>query len=197
MTDSSNTRTKVAELKTMYKTTIPNPPIIMPLNITTTRSYALPVMPELETHGSIELVHDPNLPERLINGLYQFADTLKESQLDDTHLGTAKRRLELATDESGRTRIKAEVSVLPCFDKIVAGPVQYLCLALGLEVYYGVGPKIYNIDPDFAWIVEEASSLPSLARSAKSPFFSLTLLLTLFSKTDERYLLILGNESIN
>ncbi|KAG8909433.1 hypothetical protein FRC00_010112 [Tulasnella sp. 408] len=155
MTDSLNTRTKVANFKTLYKTTIPDLPKIIPQSTTNTRSYAPPVMPELETFGPVELVHDPNLPDGLINGLDQFADTLQDSQLDDAHLTRAKRRLEIATEEAGTTKIAAEGSVLPYFDKTVAAPVHLLCLALGLNVDYRDGPKIYNIIPDHAWNVEE------------------------------------------
>ncbi|KAG8893728.1 hypothetical protein FRC00_010107 [Tulasnella sp. 408] len=97
MTDSLNTRTKVAEFKTLYKTTTPDLPKIIPRSTTNTRWYALPVMPELETFGPVELVHDPNLPDGLINGLDQFADTLQESQLDNAHLTMAKQCLGVAT----------------------------------------------------------------------------------------------------
>ncbi|KAG9021576.1 hypothetical protein FS837_007166 [Tulasnella sp. UAMH 9824] len=153
MTDSLNTHSKVAEFKTLYKTTIPNLPIIIPQS-SNNYPYTPPIMPELETYGLIELVHDPEIPVALINGLDQFTGTLQDSQLDNAHLARAKQRLEVATDDAGTTTIESEVSVLPYFDKTVATPVRFLCLALGLNVNYGDGPRVYNIIPDHAWNVE-------------------------------------------
>ncbi|KIO19133.1 hypothetical protein M407DRAFT_31221 [Tulasnella calospora MUT 4182] len=112
-------------------------------------------MPEFKIWGSIQLVHEPSIPVCLINGLDRYADALQESQLDQAHLEWAKRDVEYAINRVSIDKIRAEDSVLPFFQHVVANPVEYLCRALGLEVEYAGGPRIENLNPDHAWLVAD------------------------------------------
>ncbi|KAG8928061.1 hypothetical protein FRC01_006513 [Tulasnella sp. 417] len=155
MTDYSNARPKVAEFKALYKMTIPNLPTAIPRSTTHPQPYTPHVMPILDTHGPIELLHDPDIPVCLINGLDLFADGLRESQLDDVELTWARQLLKLVIDDDRTTKIGSEVSTFLHFNRIVATPVQYLCQALGLEANYADCSKGYNIGAHYAWFMGE------------------------------------------
>ncbi|KAG8917550.1 hypothetical protein FRC01_002378 [Tulasnella sp. 417] len=155
MTDHLNAHTKVTEFKELYKTTVLNLPTATPQSSTHPQPYTPHVMPTLDTHGPIEVLHDPEIPVCLINGLDRFADGLQESQLDDVQLNRARLRLELVIDDVPTPKIGSERSILQHFYHIVAAPVENLCRALGLKANYADCSKGYNLAAHYAWFMGE------------------------------------------
>ncbi|KAG8927148.1 hypothetical protein FRC00_002264, partial [Tulasnella sp. 408] len=147
--------TNVAQFKRLYMTVIPDLPIIQKPNTTPNTDSDTPLMslPPLETYALVKLVHDPEIPVRLMNELDQFADGLQESQLDNTQLSMARTEFAVTVERAGTFEVGTKTKVLPGFYGIVVQPIRNLCLALGLKVDYEDGPRFLNLKPDHAWTV--------------------------------------------
>ncbi|KAG8899345.1 hypothetical protein FRC01_010575 [Tulasnella sp. 417] len=153
MADSPNNRPKVTEFKTLCRMVISDSPLVEYQDTTNTHSYTPSELPRANVCRPLQLVHDPDIPNCLIDGLDRFADGLQESELDSANL--AEARIELQRRPAARTWIDTENSVLPGFVSIIVDPVYFLCKALDFEVRYKDASQYLNIIPGRAWAIDE------------------------------------------
>ncbi|KAG8911342.1 hypothetical protein FRC01_005764 [Tulasnella sp. 417] len=153
MADSSNSLTRLAEFKALYRTLISDSPTIEQRRTTHTHPYIPPKLPPLDIHKPVQLAHGPDIPSCLIDGLDRFADGLQESELDSANL--AEARIELERRWAAIAVIDTEVSALLGFASTIVNPIYFLCQALGFNVRYTGASNFLNIIPDHAWTIDK------------------------------------------
>ncbi|KAG9019181.1 hypothetical protein FRB90_005517 [Tulasnella sp. 427] len=153
--DVAPTPTKRSTFKRLYMTPIQDLPQIIAQSSRVTSGFEPLAMPIVGTNGPIQLVYEPSLPHSLIQSLDLYADAIQEDQLYQDILTMAEHWIDLAQMRVRKVKLRKEPSVLPAFHDIVVKPVQSLCEAIDLEVDYGEAPKVNNVIPDHAWLLDE------------------------------------------
>ncbi|KAG8909341.1 hypothetical protein FRC00_010314, partial [Tulasnella sp. 408] len=101
----------------------------------------------------IRLCSDPNLPSMLLEALDAFLAGLSLEDLDLDELPGAFMDVASALNATRKKTLTDEASVQDCFRETVFKTVQAVCTVLKTDAQYETAPRLPNVQPDKAMLV--------------------------------------------